>query len=150
MTEHSDMKDTILFMMGEICKARQMPSEGKKIINRLLKKSIPHYNTDFFKRAKVLLRDAHMILTDDQEYYNVLMDVIINICKEELQKGEPANITDVQDIGVPYALFNGKKYRVVDMVDNDIEQGCYFFEEEECVGFYFMGELDRTMIHGQF
>jgi hypothetical protein len=41
-----------------------------------------------------------------------------------------------------FFVFEGKKYRVA---EGTPEEGCFLFDGEECVGFFFNGELDREV-----
>ncbi len=55
--------------------------------------------------------------------------------KEEAKKEEEA-------VEEGHFVFEGKKYRVA---EGTPEEGCFLFDGEECVGFFFNGELDREV-----
>jgi hypothetical protein len=63
--------------------------------------------------------------------------------KEKKEEGSPADkkeaaTADAVEEG--HFVFEGKKYRTS---DGTPEEGCFLWDGEECVGFYFQGELDR-------
>ena len=59
--------------------------------------------------------------------------------KKEAKKEEAATADAVEE---GHFVFEGKKYRVE---QGTPEEGCFLFDGEECEGFYFNGELDRTV-----
>ncbi len=58
--------------------------------------------------------------------------------KEEAQASPADKKEEVVEEG--FFVFEGKKYRTS---DGTPEEGCFLWDGEECVGFYFQGELDR-------
>jgi hypothetical protein len=58
--------------------------------------------------------------------------------KEEAQASPADKKEEVVEEG--FFVFEGKKYRTS---DGTPEEGCFLWDGEECMGFYFQGELDR-------
>ncbi len=58
--------------------------------------------------------------------------------KEEAQASPADKKEEVVEEG--FFVFEGKKYRTS---DGTPDEGCFLWDGEECVGFYFQGELDR-------
>ena len=57
------------------------------------------------------------------------------------EEGSPADKKE-EAVEEGFFVFEGKKYRVA---EGTPEEGCFLFDGEECVGFFFNGELDREV-----
>jgi hypothetical protein len=65
--------------------------------------------------------------------------------KKEVAQASPADKKEEEKKEVVeegFFIFEGKKYRVV---EGTPEEGCFLFDGEECVGFFFNGDLDREV-----
>ena len=60
--------------------------------------------------------------------------------KKEEKKEAQAGKKEEEAVEEGHFIFESKKYRVS---DGTPEEGCFLWDGEECVGFYFQGELDR-------
>ncbi len=58
------------------------------------------------------------------------------------EKKEEAAAQKEEAVEEGFFVFESKKYRVT---EGTPEEGCFLFDGEECAGFFFNGELDRTV-----